>query len=74
MVLQIEGNTIVYRKCVLCIFTNVIGLNICLLLIQLKFVILCVSRNVLCHKSCLSSLSKIGVTPLPHHCFVLRSA
>jgi hypothetical protein len=59
--LPIDVNTIVYPKCLLCIFTNIIGLNICLLLIQLKCVVLCVFGNVCCHTSCIRPLSKIGI-------------
>lgn len=67
--LPINVNTVVYGKCVLCIFMNIVGRNIGLLLIQLKSVVFCVFRNVWCHTSCISSISKIGVTPLPHQYF-----
>jgi hypothetical protein len=66
VVLPINVNTVVYPKCVLCVFTNIIGRNICLLLILLKFVVFCVFRNVWYRTSCVSPLSKIGITPLPH--------
>jgi hypothetical protein len=69
VVLPINVNTIVYLKCVLCVFPNVVGRNICLLLIKLIF-FSCVFRNVRCHTSSVSSLSKIGITPLPHQYFV----
>lgn len=70
VVLPINVNTIVYPKWALCIFPNIVGRNMCLLLIQSKFVFFCVFRNVRCHTSSISPLSKIGIAPLPHQYFV----
>ena len=70
VVLSINVNTIVYPKCVLCIFPNVVGLNICLLLIQLKFFFFSACSEMCGVTSSISSVSKIGITPLPHQYFV----